>query len=292
MGATLSTRRSIACPKSYGMCVAAPHGLVIVFDHKAKQLHMYSLIDGTMIRSIGSQGNGKGQFDSFCSGLCVSTDGDSVLVAERYNNRVQEVRIADGSWVRFAGESVLKWPEFVDCNADVIVVSESTDDRISMLSWADGNVLARFGSNGCGSGQLCSPRGVRLLADGSKLVVADCWNNRLCLFTLSGEFVAAAGSSTQGLNNPCDVLLCVRDGGFVVSNFGSHNFVKMGWDGVNVGVYDRHGSGDGTVNYPTALAALPNDGYLVASAGNQRVQQFVSWHAKLAWMRACVSCIV
>ena len=59
-----------------------------------------------------------------------------------------------------------------------------------------------------------------------------------------------------------------------------------------VGVYDRHGSGDGELSNPTALAALPNDGYLVADAGNQRVQQLVSWHAKLAWMRACVNCIV
>jgi hypothetical protein len=274
------------------MCVAVPHGLVVVSVHKAKQLHMYSLIDGTMIRSIGSQGNGKGQFNFNLGGLCVSPDGDSVLVAERHNHRIQEVRIVDGSWVRFFGESVLRWPEFVDCNADVVAVSESTDDRISMLSWADGSVLARFGSKGSGPGRLRYPRGIRLLADGRGVVVVDSWNHRLCVFTLSGEFVAEVGNKEQGLHYPFDVLKCAMDSSCIVTSWGSDNLVKLSRDGVSVGVYDRHGSGNGILNYPTALAALPNDGYLVASAVKQRVQQFVSWHAKLAWMRACVNCIV
>ncbi len=45
----------------------------------------------------------------------MSPDGDSVLVAEYFNNRVQQVKIADGSWERFVGVSVLKRPDFIDC---------------------------------------------------------------------------------------------------------------------------------------------------------------------------------
>ena len=66
-------------------------------------LHMHSLEDGSLVRRIGSKGSGKGQFNFNMGGLCVSPDGDSVLVAECYNNRVQEVRVVDGSWVRFVG---------------------------------------------------------------------------------------------------------------------------------------------------------------------------------------------
>ncbi len=291
MMATLSTRRSILRPNSYGICVAISHGLAIVSDLKTRQLHMYSLIDGTMIRSIGSRGNGKGQFDSFCCGLCVSPDGDAVLVADTYNMRVQEVRIVDGSWVRFVGDGMLDSPEFVDCNADVIVVSESGRHRIKVLSWADGSVRARFGSFGSHPGHFNYPLGVRLLANGIEVVVADCGNRRLCVFTLHGELVAVVGSEKQGLNGPRDVLHCVTDGSFIVTNGYDDNLIKLSRDGVNVDMYGKQGSGDGELSTPTTLAALPNDGCLVVDYGNQRVQHLAHLHAKLTWMRACVSCI-
>ncbi len=291
MGAALSTRRNTACPQSYGICVAVPHGLAVVTDTKTQQLLMYSLIDGTRIRSIGSQGGGKGQFNFDYGGLCVSPDGDSVLVAEFDNRRVQEVRIVDGSWVRFIGIGVLKKPQFVDCNDRVIVVSEACH-RISVLSWADDSLWARFGSVGSGPGRLNGPRGIRLLADGSEMVVADYWNHRLCVFTLSGEFVAAVGSKEQGFSFPFDVLECPLDGSFIVTNFGCDDVVKMGWDGVNVDVDGKQGGGNGESYHPIALAALPNDGCLVVDSGNWCVQYLARLRARLAWMRACASRIV
>jgi hypothetical protein len=297
MGAVLSIRRNIPCPDSCGICVVfrgicvvVPHGLVVVSDYKAKQLHLYSLIDGTRIRSIGSKGSGKGQFDFGYGGLCVSPDGDSVLMAERCNNRVQEVRITDGSWVRFAGEGVLKGPEHVDCNADVIVASEWGCHRISVLSWADGSVRAQIGDVGCESGQLLYPRGVRLLTAGNGVVVADSHNHRLCVFALSGEFVAAVGSEEQGLSFPRDVLERVSDGSLIVAS--CSNVVRLRRDGVKFKEFGKYGGGNGRSINPIALAALPNDGCFVANSGNQPVQQLSDLQAKLTWMRACASSIV
>ena len=269
------------------MCVAVPHGLVLVSDYNTYELHMYSLIDGTRVRSVGSRGHGKGQFNWGWGGLCVSPDGDSVLVAERYNNRVQEVRIIDGSWVRFVGVGVLRGPKYVDCNADVIVVSETSKNRISVLSWADGSAQARFGSEGSGPGQLCYPHAVRLLAGGSAVVIADSENNRLCVFKLSGELVAAVGNREQGVNYPRDVLECGSDGSFIVACWGSDTLIKVSRDGVNVDVYGKQGGRYGEFCGPTALAALPNDGYTALDAGNKRVQQLAHLRARCAWMRAC-----
>ena len=93
------------CTFGCGMCVSPKHGLVILSDHKAC-LHMHSLSDGSFVHSIGSKGTGKGQFHFDKGGLCVSPDGDSVLVAECHNNRVQQVAITDGSWERFIGDGV------------------------------------------------------------------------------------------------------------------------------------------------------------------------------------------
>jgi hypothetical protein len=261
--------------------VAAKHGLFVVSDTKADHLRLYSLVNGALIRIIGCQGDGK-------AGLCVSTDGDSVLVAERCNNRVQEIRIVDGSWVRFLGDGVLKEPEFVDCNADVIVVSENCH-RISVMSWADGSVWARLGSYGSGLGY---PRGVRLLADGSGVVVADCWSHWVCVFTLSGEVIAVVGNRKQGLNFPHDVLECAFDGSFIVANIYGNNLIQLSRDGAQVGAYGHSGSGDGELRNPTSLTALPSDGCLIVDFSNRRVQHLVLLKSRLAWMRACASCML
>ncbi len=101
------------CAYGYGMCASLKHELVIASDSNTKQLRMHSLADGSLVRSVGRKGRGKGHFNFQLGGLCVSPDEDSVLVADSHNNRVQEVRMADGSWVRFVGEGVVVEPEFV-----------------------------------------------------------------------------------------------------------------------------------------------------------------------------------
>jgi DNA-binding beta-propeller fold protein YncE len=272
----------------YGICVALKHGLIIVSDNETKQLHMHSLVDGSLVRRVGSTGSGKGQFDVSYGGLCVSPDGDGVLVAEYHTNRVQQVRIVEGSRVRFVGEGVLRMPEFVDCNAAVIAVSEACH-RISVLSWADGSVRAQFGSDGRGLGQLNYPRGVRLLADGSGLVVADSCNSRLCVFRLSGVFVAAVGSREQGLNFPSDVLECASDGSFIVANRGSNNVVKFRRDDIKADVVINQGSGHNECCDPTVLAGLPDGEILLRDCDGVRCSIFRDQRHRLEWIGACVS---
>jgi hypothetical protein len=244
---------------------------------------MYSLADGSLVRSVGR----KGQFMFVWGGLFVGPDGDSVLVAEYYRDRVQQVRIVDGSWMRFIGEGVLNKPQCVDCNADVIVVSENCD-RISVLSWADGSLRAQFGSKGSGPGQLNDPRGVRLLANGRGLVVAD-GGHRLCVFTLSGEFLEAVGSWEQGLCGPYDVLECASDGGFIVANRAAHNLIKLSRVGVKAGVYGKEGGGDGEFNLPATLAALPDGGLVVRDWYGKRFQVFHGLELRKAWITVCVT---
>ncbi len=272
------------------MCVSLKHGLIIVSNYKTKQLHMHSLADGALARSIGSKGSGKGQFNFECGGLCVSPDGDSVLVAEWGNNRVQQMRIADGSWVRFIGKGLLKGPQFVDCNSNVIAVSENCY-CISVLSWADGSVRAQFGSMGSGPGQMLSLRGVRLLAGGSGLVLADCLNDRVCVFTLSGEVMATVGGQEPGLNRPCDVLECAVDGSFVVAN--NRDCFKLSRDGVKLGklgVFDKEGHPSAlAASDPTTLAALPDGEILMRGWNGARLSILRDHCHRLQWIGACVS---
>jgi hypothetical protein len=298
MGATFSRQRAYSCKGFFaqGLCVAWRHGLVIVSDDHTGQLYMYSLTDGSLVRNIGGKGKGKGQFHFCAGGLCVTPDGDGVVVAEAHNNRLQQVQVADGLWVRFIGEDVLKQPEHVDCNADAIVVSEACH-RISVFSWADGSMRAQFGSYGNRQGQLYGPC-ARLLADGDGVVVADCFNHRLCVFTLCGKFLAAVGSREQGLAQPYDVLQCASDGSLIVANFSSHKLVRL----VKLGAYgvqrrDRRskkassssGGIDCGLDRPTSLAALPSGDVVVRDCQGRRVSICRDRSRRLQWIGVCVS---
>jgi DNA-binding beta-propeller fold protein YncE len=212
----------------------------------------------------------------------VSPDGDSVLVAEFHNDRVQQVRIVDGAWVRFVGAGVLKKPMYVDCNADVIAVAEGSH-RITVLSWADGSVRVQFCSGGSAPGQMILPRGVRLLADGSGMVVTDMNNHRLRVFALSGEFVAALGSWEQSLRYPFDVLECTLDGSFIVSNWGSGNLIKLSRDGENVCAYGKE-----LVNV-THIGSLPDGGMVVVDRDGARCSIIRDHCHQLEWIGLCVS---
>ena len=91
--------RKATCVKGYGMAVDATRGLVVVSAYDADmKLYVYSLADGSLVRSFGGKGSGKGQFNWQYGGLCMTPRG-TLLVAERYNNRLQEVNIDDGGWV-------------------------------------------------------------------------------------------------------------------------------------------------------------------------------------------------
>ena len=60
-----------------------------------------------------------------------------------------------------------------------------------------GEFLFHFGSRGSGAGQFNGPTGVSVLRDGS-IVVCDCLNNRVQLFTSDGIFLSAFGSEGRG----------------------------------------------------------------------------------------------
>ncbi len=290
----LSHMRTTLYNYGHGMCVSPKHGLVIISDFNTRQLRIFLLVDGSLVRTIGSFGKGKGQFDFNMGGLCITPDGDSVLVAEARNRRVQEVRLFGAGcphpWIRFVGERVLEKPEYVDCNNKVIVVSESECQRISVLSWGAGDLVSQFGSFGSGSGQLNYPQGVRLLVAASSLIVADSRNNRLCLFSLRGEFVQAIGSEQQGLNAPCDVLESID--GFIVANCSSRNIVKLSSDGEPVDLFGGTAVPDGEFDKfgdLCALAAVPGGGLVVRNRFGTQLHVFRWFDLRVEWITACVS---
>lgn len=279
MGAQVSTLRMYECQEGWGMCASAKHGLVIVSCSATKQLHCYSLADGSLVRSIGSKGRGKGEFSFSEGGLCICPDGDSVLLAEDSNMRVQQVRIVGEPAFRIIGERVVSHPQFVDCNDTVIVAVETALNHVVVLSWATGEKLSEFGRSPVTSQQLRHPCGVRLL-NGVRpaVVVADKVNRRLCVYSLSGDFKAIVGGYGKGWGFPHDVL--VQDLGFIVSDFiTQRSLKKVSKDGAETYKTD--------CGFVTVMAAVSDETAAILSGHGDRFYVVRDRGQQLAWLGAC-----
>jgi hypothetical protein len=250
-----------------GFCTLPKHGLLAVCDSVSNVVHICSLTNGSLVRSVGCPGTGKGQFRMHCSSLCAGADGNSIIVADPGNGRLQEMAVVDGSWLRVIGKGVVLSPQYVDCNANVIAVSETWMHTIAVLAWADGNLLARFGGYGDTDGSLCRPHNLRVLRDGSGVVVADCHNHRLCVFGLNGNFVRTKGSANE-MYRPYDVLEDCQ-GGFYVADRCCPPLIRAN---------DMH------------MASLPHEEVVMAMYRKDNTMQVIrDGRARLEWIGVCVA---
>ncbi len=287
---TLSLQRSYHICDGRSMCVALKHRLVVVSQRaNGCRLQMFSLATGLSVRTIGSYGNAKGQLNFLRGGLCVSPDGECVLVAERFNSRVQQLQIADGAWVRHVMAEGVS-PDVVDCNANVIVAA-GPDSVITVFSWATGCVQTQLAFNG-----ICVD--IRLLADGSGFVGTDSRNRRLRVLSLhggKGQMMSSEAKHLSFLTNPCAALECVLDGSFLVANCGNTMLTKLSRNGAVVGACSIKRSSDDTeFIYPIHVAAIAGQDYAVMFHDfNEHLHMrfgVVRDHSRrLAWLGICVA---
>jgi hypothetical protein len=159
-------------------------------------VHKVSAVDGSVLRSRRWAYSGR---------LCVACDRDGcVLLVDSEHERVEVLSPALNSR-GYVGEGVLRGPEGVCANADVVVVactavwtrssdiddSESApeSDGVVVLDRRTGTVRARFGA--CklsdAADSLC------LVNRDRHVAIADCLKHRVSLFSLNGEFIRHVG---------------------------------------------------------------------------------------------------
>ena len=133
-----------------------------IYTTADSRIHVHSLVDGRHVRSFGEHGAGPGQFHFLVGGVCVTPTG-TLLVAEHGNGRIQEVTVT-GEHVRFFAAPAA---QRVHCNGDVVVYSARACADVTVLSMANGDVVSTLRG-----GELSTAYGLRVLADGSGVVVA------------------------------------------------------------------------------------------------------------------------
>jgi hypothetical protein len=153
-------------------------------------------------------------------------------------------------------------PRCVAACAGLVAVSGWTepyagDHTVTLYAagtWARVRVVGAGRGRGAGDGLLDCPYGVRFLADGARLLVADCDNHRVCCFHVSdGGFAGVVASKrAHGLSFPHDMVEVA--GGVLVADCFNHRVVRVPADGSPATVLGGGaGSEPGLFNYPTAL---------------------------------------
>ncbi len=265
--------RTSPCVMGFSVCVAPKHGLVIVTDSLAQKLLMYSLRDGSLVRGVRIREKDESSNVDYCR-TSVGPDGSSLLLPEI--DCLREVNIGDGLLMRYIGKDVLKNVQHLDCNTDVIVTSEWCIHRVCVFSYRTGYLLAMCGGAGVGPGRLDFPGAIRLSSNGREMVVYDRENDRLSVFSTSGQIM-----STQEVirkhGYTKDFLLCPT--GFVTVQ--QRKLLRWSAAGKVDGVYELYDDPMDSI----ALAALPDGGLIV-----RRRARFEVLHGldlRINWMAAC-----
>jgi DNA-binding beta-propeller fold protein YncE len=169
----------------------APDGPVaVIADSFNHRLALWRVCDGTLVRHLGSEGNGPGQFNhpNAVAVVPAGATGNAeawLVVADDY--RVQ-VMTRTGAVVReLRGDADIKLGRWlsgvtVSVSTGEVLVTDTENHRVVSWRIADGGGL-RVVCGGWGSyeGRFNQPYGLAVSRDGA-LWVADAGNSRLCCF--------------------------------------------------------------------------------------------------------------
>jgi len=138
-------------------------------------------------------------------------------------------------------------------------------------------VTGVWGENGTAPGQLRSPKGAAVDADGFVYVV-DYRNHTLIKFTASGEVAlvwGGLGSRPGQLDNPSRIAMG-PDGTLYVTDAGNQRIQRFTTEGRLLGWWGRQGTGPGEFRHPRGITVAANGQVYVTDEGNARVQVFTA----------------
>ena len=218
----------------------------------------------------------QGEVPQALAGIAVNSKG--VIAMADGNGHCILVFDETGKFVRKIGGQVCKDGQFeltnvTFLNDDEILVADERNHRIQQLNVQTGNFVKSFGKEGSGDGEFEYPTGVCITSDGCFIVVADCGNNRIQVFTMDGEPVLKFGDSgPERLNNPSSCV-CYEEK-FIVTDL-KNNCVKV-FDGKGQFLYKfgGKGNGEGQMDIPCCSCVDKYGNLLVCDSRNGRIQQF------------------
>ncbi|HEV2975127.1 MAG TPA: SMP-30/gluconolactonase/LRE family protein [Solirubrobacteraceae bacterium] len=219
----------------------------------------------------GIAGSGNGQFQAPW-GIAINQSTGNVYVADRGNNRIEELSSAGAFIAKFgtSGSGTLKEPtgDAIDSSGDVWV-SDWGHNRLVEFN-SEGNFIREAGSSGSGSGQINGPGG--LVVSEASVFVADYYNNRIDQFSSTGASLGQFGSKGSGagqFNGPYAVIANPSTGALYVADTYNHRIQELSPAGRFLTEWQTWGSSHQLSN-PTGLAVgAAGKLYVSDLSGNQ-----------------------
>jgi DNA-binding beta-propeller fold protein YncE len=233
----------------------------------------------TLVKTWGSKGSSPGQFNEPTG---IAAKGNEVFVSDSRNHRIQVFNL-DGAALHQFGADVLERPMNLAIANDKLYVADFFADQIKVFSLG-GQHLHSIGKSGSGKGELDTPGGVVVAANGD-LYVAEFGNHRVQKLRPDGSFMHQWGRTGEvgafggKLRYPTDVALS-QDGKLFIADgyndrvlaFAPNGELQHKWGGpfaMNV-----FGPFNGWFSTVTGISVGPSGHVFVADFYNDRVQKF------------------
>ena len=223
----------------HSACFTRDSQYLFVADEHSVQ--MFAVTDGTFNGAIDSFGSNAGQF-TCPRDVCVSPNGELVLVTDGSANRVQVYRTGDRAYIRTLDlASVcagLRYPHsacFSPCG-ERLYVSEHGNNSIQVIRTSDGAQVLTIGTEGSADGQFEDLQHMCTTPSGEWLIVADSGNRRVQVFRAStGKHAHSFGSRGGGdgqFSAPTGVCLSRSGQQLLVTDRGHHRLQVFSYSDV------------------------------------------------------------
>ncbi len=258
-GAVMPGPRGMTVGPSDELYVLDDAGRVLVYDAEGEKLREWWMPD----YDVGKP-----------EGVCVFQDG-RIAVADTHYHRVvffdDEGQVVELFGSEGSEPGQFKWPVDVvqDDSGDFYVCEYGGDHRVQRFR-VDGEFVLEFGGFGTAPGEFQRPMG--LVWHEGRLYVADAINNRIQVFSDTGQFEGIIGGTetTGDLFYPYDITQGPK-GNLYVIEYGANRVSGFSLDGELLGRYGEFGSGPGQFSNPWGLTINSKSRILVGDTGNRRI---------------------
>lgn len=258
-GPALPTPRSLATGPRDELATLDTAGRVLIFNAELKLERQWKMLD---VR-IGKP-----------EGIVMLRDGRVVVCDTHYHRVVWFDR--DGHWLKDVGRQGERPGEFIypvgickDPQEHLYVCEYGGNDRVQKFT-REGELLLEFGRFGTGTGEFQRPSGLAWRE--GRIYVTDAINNRVVIFSDTGQYVGLLGPPAKPLifSFPYDVTLD-RDGTLLVIEYGAGRLSRVSADGRWLGQLGRNGSERGEFATPWGLTIDSQGRIHVADTKNRRI---------------------